>query len=250
MEHTAYPSNVSRVWHLEALPRRLSEARSMFMADAKENSQEDAVQKLQVFVCEQMKAGANKPTIAQQLVDMGVNSSDASQVVETIYEHILAVARKEQFASSSIMPAALGSMVAALIGGAIWGVIVIATGYVIGYMASALGFLAGYAVVFCSKGQKGFPLQVIAVIASLVGIAAGKYFTFYYYLRKAVGTKYGVEAASHLVLFSTQVWQVFLENMPSMLNGFDALWVILAVVTAWRIPRSMGIAVPSYRQYL
>jgi hypothetical protein len=42
-------------------------------------------------------------------------------------------------------------------------------------------------------------------------------------------------------MFSEKVIQFFAENIGSMVGGFDILWVILAVITAWRIPKGLGI---------
>jgi hypothetical protein len=33
----------------------------------------------------------------------------------------------------------------------------------------------------------------------------------------------------------------FIEDIGSMVSGFDILWIILAVITAWRIPKGLGI---------
>jgi len=204
-------------------------------------SQKEALEKLYAFVIEQMKAGADKSTISQKLVEMGVDRNNAAQVVETIHAQVVKAAEEEQLMDSSILPALFGGGLAAVVGGVIWGLIVIATGYVIGFMAWGIGWLAGFSVVLFSKGRKGVPLQVIAVLSSVFGIVIGKYFTFFHYLKEEVTKKYGAEAASNLSIFSERVIQFFIDNIGSMLSGFDILWVILAVITAWRIPKGIGI---------
>ena len=139
----------------------------------------------------------------------------------------------------SLTPAMLGGGLAAAAGGGIWGLIVIATGYVIGIMAWGIGLLAGCAVVFFSRGQKGTPLQVIAVLSSVLGIAIGKYVTFFHFLKKAITERYGLEVASKVSLFSGRVVQAFIEGIGSMVSDADILWVILAVTTASSVPKML-----------
>lgn len=206
-------------------------------------SQKEALEELYAFVVEQMKAGDDKSTISQKLVETGIDEADATQLVETIHTQVVKTAEEEQFTASSLVPAMIGGGLAAVVGGGIWGVIVIATGYVIGYMALGIGIICGFAVVLCSKGRKGIPLQVIAVLSSVLGIFIGKYFTFYHYLKEMVAKEYGAEVASNIAIFSENAIQFFIENIASMVSGFDIVWVVLAVITAWRIPRGIGIKI-------
>ena len=148
------------------------------MENSDTQSQKEALEKLYAFVIEQIKAGSDKSTISQKLVEMGLDAADATQIVETIHAQVVETAKEEQFTVSSLMPAMVGGGLAAVVGGAIWGLIVIATGYVIGFMAWGIGLICGFAVVLFSKGKKGVPLQVIAVLTSVLGIVIGKYFTF------------------------------------------------------------------------
>jgi hypothetical protein len=92
---------------------------------------------------------------------------------------------------------------------------------------------------FFSRGQKGTPLQVIAVLSSVLGIAIGKYVTFFHFLKKAITERYGLEVASKVSLFSGRVVQAFIEGIGSMVSDADILWVILAVTTAWSVPKML-----------
>ncbi|MFC1718405.1 hypothetical protein ACFL6S_32415 [Candidatus Poribacteria bacterium] len=78
-------------------------------------------ERLQAFVIEQLKAGADKTTICQRLMEMSMDEDDARQLVESIYAQI----EEAQFAGGSILPALLGGILAAVVGGAIWGLILI-----------------------------------------------------------------------------------------------------------------------------
>jgi hypothetical protein len=204
-------------------------------------SQKEALEKLYAFVIEQMKAGADKSTISQKLVEMGIDKGDANVLVESIHAQVLKTAEEEQFTNSSIMPALVGGGLAAIVGGVIWGLIVVATEYEIGFMAWGIGLLSGFAVLLFSKGRRGTPLQIIAVLSSVLGIAVGKYVTFFHFFKEAVLKKYGAEFASNVSIFSEEVIYIFIDGIGSMVSGFDILWVILAVITVWRIPKGIGI---------
>jgi len=204
-------------------------------------SQKEPLEKIYAFVIEQMKAGADNSAISQKLVEMGIDKGDAMELVESIYAQVLKAAEEEQFTGSSIMPALVGGGLGAVVGGVIWGLIVIGTGYVIGFMAWGIGLLSGFAVVLFSKGRRGTPLQIIAVLSSVLGIAVGKYVTFFHFFKEAILKKYGAEIASNVSIFSEELIYIFIDGIGSMVSGFDILWVVLAVITAWRIPKGIGI---------
>jgi len=199
------------------------------------------LEKLYVFVAQEMKAGADKPIIVEKLAEKGIDRDTATEIVETIYPQILGVIKAEQITVSSIVPAILGGGVAAVVGGGMWGAIALATGHVVGFMAWGIGLLCGFAVLLFSRGRRGIPLQVIAVLSSILGITIGKYICFFHIFKKMIAEKYGAEIASTLPITSGKVIQFFIERIGSMVSGYDIIWVLLAVVTAWRIPKGLGI---------
>jgi hypothetical protein len=74
------------------------------------------------------------------------------------------------------MPLALaGGVVAALIGAALWAVVANITGYKIGLMAVAVGFLVGFAVQYLGKGIER-PYQYLGALCALFGCLLGNYF--------------------------------------------------------------------------
>jgi hypothetical protein len=212
--------------------------------EQKNTGQAVTLQGLRDFVLKEMQGGTHKLLIAQRLTERGVEASDAPQLVEALHGALLSQARREQVRAASLMPAMLGAGAAALVGGALWALIVVGTGYVIGYMAWGVGLLAGFAVVYSAGGRRGVPLQVLAVGASLLGITLGKYLTFYYFLKQAIANRQGAEIAARIPIVSKGLILVFVDALPKMLSPFDLLWVVLAVLTAWRIPRGLGLAVP------
>ncbi len=185
------------------------------------------------------KSATIKPDISQNVPPASMDMSGAVKIAQPTSAYIAKTPDSGQLA---ILPALLGGGLAAAIGGGAWGLIVILTGYVIGYMAWGIGLLSGFAVVLFSHGQKGIPLQVIAVVASVMGIVVGKYTTFFHFVRKAVAKEHGDAIAANVSFLSEKTVQVFAQNIGSMLSGFDILWVSLAVITAWRIPKAISSA--------
>ena len=215
------------------------------MAQEKEMSAEEAVQQFHAFVLDQMKAGASKARIVDRAVEMGLERDDAEEAVGTFYDTIMETAREQQMVGGDLLRGICGGIAAAVVGGVIWGVIVIATGYEVGYVAWGLGLLAGITVVLATRGKRGVPLQIVALASSAMGILIGKYVIFYHFLKKAVEEEMGAAVARELSVFSVSVMSLFFQSVGLLLSGFDVLWVVLAVLTAWRIPKGLGIQVPA-----
>ena len=143
----------------------------------------------------------------------------------------------EPVTASALPGALMGGAIAAIVGGAAWGLITAITGWEIGYVAWGIGLLAGFGVVMGSGGRRGTPLQLVAVASAVLGILIGKYFTFFQALKEWVAEEQGAEVAAELTMISVSGFQFFLGNIGVMLSGFDAIWVLLAVGTAWGIPK-------------
>lgn len=202
-----------------------------------ECSNEDLVS----FVVEQMKINQDKHSIIEKLVEMGVVEQEARQLVEEIEEQATAIVDKEELTVGSLLTAFLGGMVAAVLGGIIWGLIVITTNYEIGFVALGIGALSGYGVLYLARGKKGFALQILAAISSIFGIITGKYIAFHHFFTEMVALEYGEEVASTISIFSIDTITLFTEELSYIVSGFDLLWILLAVATAWKIPQGLGI---------
>lgn len=119
----------------------------------------------------------------------------------------------------------LYALIAAVIGGVAWGLIAILLNYELGLIAWAIGGMAGYAVVFASKESVNQKHQIIAVIASLLGIILGKYFSF--------GHDFNEGFAG---MFDGVTFAYFKAYFLELFGGMDIIFVLLAIVTAWQIP--------------
>ena len=209
-----------------------------------ENNEQDVVQQLTAFVVAEMQAGSDKATIAQKLIDQGIDRGEAEQFTGAVYDEVAGMVAKEQFSPAAIGPGLVGGIIAALLGGGVWAGIAIFAEYEIGIIAWGIGGLCGYGVVMAAGGRKGLPLQVIAVLTGVFGIAAGKFFTFYFIVKQSIEETYGAEAAASFQMTSPDTISMFMEALPEMASPYDILWVLLAVITAWRIPKSSGITLP------
>lgn len=117
----------------------------------------------------------------------------------------------------------IGAGIAVIVGGVVRGLIVLATGYEIGFMAVGIGLMAGLTVNLIS-GKRGRPLQIIAVLAAVGGILIGKYFTFFSILKDVVGQELGVEAAASASMFSPTVVVTFFSSLTSVASPYDMSW--------------------------
>ncbi len=183
------------------------------------------------------KSGTASTDVSQPFAGADISGSEASRFVQPAPSFTPKAPVSDH---PAILPAVLGAGLAAAAGGGLWGLVVILTGHVIGYMALGIGLLSGFGVLLFSRGQRGLPLQVIAVAGSLLGIVIGKYTTFFHFVKKAVANQHGEAAAANVSLLSEKTVQVFAMNIGSMLSAFDILWVFLAVITAWRIPKAIS----------
>lgn len=118
-----------------------------------------------------------------------------------------------------------GALVAAIVGGVLWALITVWTEYELGLVAWAIGGMAGFAVAFCSRYRTSQAHQIIAVIASLLGILVGKFFFFSYYLN-----------SGFTGMFDSTTISMFQRGFTDLFGGMDIVFILFAVITAWQVP--------------
>jgi len=207
-------------------PREQSEARV-----TREPNDEDVA-----LIADQVRAGTDQATIVSMLEGRDLDRMQAQGLVDTVYPQLARVAEEERYTPSALGPGIAGGLVAAVVGGFLWGLIVILTEYEIGIAAWGMGFLAGFAVVRFAGGAKGTPLGIVAVVSSLLGIVLGKYISYAYFFKQAVEDRFNVEIS----YFDSEIFRAFRENLGDIFGGFDLIWAVLAVLTAWRLTRPSG----------
>ena len=200
-------------------------------------------EEFEITIMEQFGSGKNRTEVVRELVQSGMTESEATPAVERVFYEMKKTVSEEEYSGEVLFPALLGGLIAAVMGGVIWGGIAIWTGYEIGYVAWGVGLLCGMGVVMMSQGQRGMALQVIAVVASVLGIVIGKYMSFFDSVKGIVAEERGAEAVETMSMFSMEMVQFFGENITAMASGFDLLWIGLAVYTAWSIPKASGLKI-------
>jgi hypothetical protein len=189
------------------------------------------------LIAEQMRAGTDQETIAAMLEDRGLDRVRARGLVDTLYPQLARVAEEERYTGSALGPGIAGGLIAAVVGGFLWGLIVILSEYEVGIAAWGIGFVAGFGVVRFAGGAKGTPLQVVAVVSSLLGIVLGKYISYAYFFKQALSERFHVDIS----YLDSEIFRAFRENLSNVFGGFDLLWAALAVMTAWRLTRPSGL---------
>lgn len=143
-----------------------------------------------------------------------------------------------------VIGALIGGLVGATLGGAIWAAVAYFTEYEIGYIAIAVGFLAGAFAVLFSGGRRGIPIQLVAVLTALLGIVAGKYAAFYMIGIKTINEQAGQDFTTEIFKlvppFDPEIIRGIAEGIVQSLQPIDALFVILAAFAAIRIAASAG----------
>jgi hypothetical protein len=198
-------------------------------------------EELEGSITKQLGSGKSQGAVVRGLVQSGMTESEANQAVERVSSQMKQTAAEEELSGGALVPAILGGLLAAIIGGAVWGGIAIFTGYEVGYVALGVGFLCGMGVVMFTGGKKGMPLQMIAIVASVLGIVIGKYVSFFEAVKGVVAEEKGAEAVAEMSMFSMDMVQFFGDNLTAMASGMDALWIVLAVYMAWSIPKASGL---------
>jgi hypothetical protein len=144
----------------------------------------------------------------------------------------MGIVEEERPAAALLLPAILAGLVAAIVGGVVWGLIVKWTDYEVGFVAWGIGFLVGLAVVTATRGARGPVFQVVAILCALLGIVVGKYLSFVWVLQEVA--ERATQGAVDFPVFSLDTVDLFLDELGTVFDWIDILWIGLAVYTAWR----------------
>lgn len=133
--------------------------------------------------------------------------------------------------------AAVGGLVGAFLGAAVWAGIAIITDFEVGYVAILVGFLAGLGVKLAAGKKRSQGMQIMAAALSILGLLIAKYMIFAHVL-----VKIAAEGGTEIGYFDPVIFEIFPSALKEMLSPFDALWLILAVGAAYRVPQPSQIA--------
>jgi hypothetical protein len=139
---------------------------------------------------------------------------------------------------SAYATAAAAGCVGALLGAAAWATIAIAADAEVGYVAVLVGFLAGFGVKLGARSSRGVGLQWLAAGFALFGLVAAKYMILAYLLVDYAGQN-GIEIG----YLDSVVFEAFPTYLEETASFFDALWIILAVGAAYKVPKAAEVAI-------
>lgn len=134
---------------------------------------------------------------------------------------------------SPLFAAVAAALVAAAVSGVLWGLIVKWSDYEIGFAAWGIGFVVGMAVATATRGSRGLPFQLVAIVFALLGILLGKYLSFVWVIQEVADQETG--GALDIPIFSMDTIDLFWAARADIFSWIDLLWAGLAVVTAWRV---------------
>jgi len=120
--------------------------------------------------------------------------------------------------------ALLAGIIAAVLGGICWGLVVKWTDYEAGILALGIGLLVAFAVHAATGGRRGPELQVVAVGTALLGILIGKYLSFAFAAQ---------DVFPGVGLFSGEMFRLFRDALHDIFGLYDLLWIGLAATAAW-----------------
>ena len=143
------------------------------------NEQENTTQDFQKKSYENTQEDYQKDTTATG------ETTQAAFIDSNIHEEYLAHLRKDQ----NLAMAVVAGFGASIIGGILWTVVTVATGWQIGYMAIGVGILVGFAVRFLGKGVD-IPFGIIGAVFALLGCVLGNFLSIYGLTAQSFGVGY------------------------------------------------------------
>lgn len=158
-------------------------------------------------------------------------------------DQILRDSEVERAGTVRLPTAILAGAVGAVVGGGTWALIGISLNVEIGYVAVGVGWLAGMAVVIGAGRKKGQTLQIVAVLCAVLGLVIGKYLILIHAIKDDVAKQHGQEAADSISYVGEKTIELFFQLLPELVHPIDAVWLMLALGIAWRIPKPTQVRV-------
>lgn len=122
-------------------------------------------------------------------------------------------------------------LLASIIGGILWAVITVTTGYQIGYMAIAIGLMVGYSIRFTGRGNH-IAFGIIGAALSLFGCILGNYFSVIGFSSSTLGI--GIFDA-----FSVTSPGMVIDIMKETFSGMDVLFYGIAMYEGFKFSMFM-----------
>lgn len=133
----------------------------------------------------------------------------------------------------NVLMALACGVLAGLVAGAVWYLIVVITSYEIGYVAIGVGYLIGFAVHLGAGRKRGGSLQALSVGVTLVSLLVANYFTFLHFLRQYL-LEQKTEGYAGEFFFVSPFEPTFWQNLVSPIGLL--IWAI-ALYAAFSVPK-------------
>ena len=146
----------------------------------------------------------------------------------------------------NFVPGVIAGVVAAILGGGIYAVIAVATGYAVGLMAIGIGAFVGFAVQFLGRGVES-RFVVIAAVLSIVGCILGNIFSVILLFARGSGE-------SPLDIFSDMGLGDLINIALESFQPIDLLyWALAAYAAYWfakrRLTKEEELAIYTYENH-
>jgi Ca2+/H+ antiporter len=119
----------------------------------------------------------------------------------------------------------------------VWHVVVVVTGYEIGYVAIGVGWLIGLTVHIGSGRKRAAPLQALSAGITLLTLVVANYFTFLHFLR-AYLIEQKTEGYGGQFFFVSPLEPSFLQSLISPIGLL--IWAI-ALYVAFSVPKPRAL---------
>lgn len=156
-------------------------------------------------------------------------------------------ARPRESETPYLLRGLAGGLVAAVLGAFVWYLIAKGAHAKIGWIAWGIGWAAGFGVVVLSGGKGGGMLSLLGAGTALFGWFLGEYLIYAWAFRDLIQKEMLKEAGKSADPQKVQeVVDLILSNisfadyLKSSFEGIDILFIVLAVVTGWGVPKKMG----------
>jgi hypothetical protein len=166
-------------------------------------------QAVATMIAARLQQGAPEAMIVSEAMSMGL----AAEQAQALVRFMIAAGRSQTLTGGAIAGSLIAGGVAAAISAAAWIALVMFTKRELGLAAWGIGLLVGAAVRLGSGGRRGRALQAMAAIWAFLGVALAKAIM--------IGLVYMADPAK--------------ASFTDVLGGYDILWVLFAVGTAWQM---------------
>lgn len=164
--------------------------------------------------------------------------ADIDSVAQQAEQEAFELYQKSQPDSRSIYMGLLGGLLGAVLSAFVWVMIVALTDYEIGYMALGVGLLVGWSVLWFTGKKRSRGLQFVAMLCAALGVFFAQYLIFYYFFTIIVlEDGAGLSTFFRFDWISGELFRVFLESLPEIVDGYTILFLALSIFVSWSVTR-------------